>query len=123
LDVNAIHKPSNQRNKRFIDILISVLLFTVSPAVCWFYKHPRHFINNIVQVLGGAKTWVSYADVAGQSLPALRKGVLTPADASVSDITDNTTLQHLNMLYAKDYHPMLDVSIIIKNIKKLDRSE
>ena len=123
LDVNAIHKPSHQRNKRFIDILISVLLITVSPIICWFYKQPRHFINNIFSVLSGTKTWVSYADVEGQTLPFLRKGVLTPADVSKNDITDNTTLHHLNMLYAKDYHPMLDVSIIVKNFKKLDRNE
>lgn len=126
LDLNAIHKTANRRNKRLLDISISFLLILFSPIIMFCLKNPIIFLKNSFSVLIGKCSWVGYSDTYnGQTnmrLPKIRKGVLNPSDATNIPVHEAGTLVYLDMLYAKDYNPSIDLTIILKNISKLDRS-
>lgn len=122
LDINALNEPSKRRQKRFIDLLVGAILLFISPLLIWFFSNKAQFIKNIVLVLLGRKTLVSYSEhnaESGKSLPKLKSGVLSPTD-SLQDLEES--LQNkLNLLYARDYSILKDIQIIWKSWKNLDR--
>ncbi len=122
LNVNAISKISNKRSKRLLDIIVSVLFLLFYPVEAFFMKHPLGFLKNIFIVLAGIKSWVGFCksdDAEIHKLPAIRKGVLSPADAIKKQSITNEIAGSLNMLYAKDYRIMNDVNIIFKGFSDL----
>jgi GT2 family glycosyltransferase len=126
VDLNAINKPVNRRNKRLLDVLLSVAFLLLSPVLWIIQKQRAGFFKNIFDVLGGKKTWVSYAiptdGLKDNRLPKIKPGILHPADATGIRIEDEQTLRHLNMLYAKDYNLSIDLNIILRNLQNLGRS-
>lgn len=125
LDITLrINMPSNIRNKRFIDICTALLCILFSPLLILFLHGRKYFLNNCFAVLTGRKSFVGYAEHEGgrkQSLPPLRKGVLSPLDSVSLQRPDAATIDRLNMLYARDYSPAMDIAIILKNIRGLGR--
>lgn len=126
IDLNAINKPINRRNKRLLDIFLSLVFILVSPLLLIIQKKPTGFFKNILLVLTGKKTWVSYAvdsdKIPDNRLPKIKSGVLHPADATGINIQDEQTLRHLDMLYAKDYNTKIDLNIILRNLRNLGRN-
>ncbi|MCX7743950.1 MAG: glycosyltransferase family 2 protein [Flavobacteriales bacterium] len=126
VDLNAINKPVNRRNKRLLDILLSVIFLLLAPVLWIIQKQRVGFFKNVIEVLAGNKTWVSYAfpinTYNDNRLPKIKPGVLHPADARGIPIEDTKTLRHLDMLYAKDYNPSIDLNIIIRNLRNLGRN-
>lgn len=109
---------SNKRNKRLVDILLSVLFLFSFPVVCWSIKEKGHFLNNIFMVLLGKKTWVGYEKSFDQ-LPALKEAVVPPYI-----ILDNYHTQHaddyrLSEQYAQNYSVLDDIRLLWINIKYL----
>jgi hypothetical protein len=87
-------------------------------------KNPAGFFNNIVNVLLGKRSWVGYAEHhkgSIASLPKTRKGVLNPLDGLSQSTLNETTINRLNSLYAKDYHIYTDLSIVRKGLRLLGR--
>ena len=122
IDINAINKPNNQRNKRLLDIAFALFLLALSPILILFQKHPLGFIANIFSVMFAQKTWVGYfisepGDI--KNLPAIKKSVLTPCDVLPNKTLSKDTVEKLNLLYSRDYKTMNDVSIVLKNIRNL----
>jgi GT2 family glycosyltransferase len=117
LDVNAINRPANKRNKRTLDVFLSLVMLLFSPILVFFVKNPLSFIRNIFQVIIGKKTWVGYAsDPSGASqtyLPAIRKGVISPV-ISAQNTKDENYIRKMNVIYAKDYRLFTDVGLVIK---------
>ncbi|MBK5284501.1 MAG: glycosyltransferase, partial [Bacteroidia bacterium] len=128
VDVNAISRPVNRRNKRVFDLMISFSLLPFSPVLIFFQKHPDGFFSNVVNVIAGRRTWVGYSNASvvikemkplAATLPSIRKGIISPADAVESRIADVKNSEKLDLLYAKDYHVYRDFQIILKCWREL----
>ena len=52
-------------------------------------------------------------------LPKIKPGVLQPSD--ILGIQEESVIEKLNLLYARDYSMRKDFSIVLKAWKKLDR--
>jgi hypothetical protein len=112
----AIDQPANRRNKRLLDIGLCLSLCLFSP-VLWLFRprFVRSCLPHLWQILRGHQTWVSYALVAEETpLPRLKPGLFSPKDGLRAFPLTPQTIQRLNFLYAKDYHPGTDLEILWK---------
>jgi hypothetical protein len=123
LNINAISKSENKRIKRILDVILSFILLILSPILTWFYKNKLTFYQNILQVLVSKKTLIGYqyensSDTKNYLLPMIKKGVI-PIENWFSK---NTLIpsDNLNIMYARDYSPLIDLKLLIKNLSKLD---
>ncbi|HLG34618.1 MAG TPA: glycosyltransferase [Bacteroidia bacterium] len=128
VDVNAISRPVNRRNKRVLDLAASVFFFLASPLLLFFQKRPAGFYPNVFNVITGKKTWVGYSanheiqsgkSFSGNALPSIRSSVFSTSDIIASHVADIKNPEKLDQLYAKDYHVSNDVRIILKNWREL----
>ena len=109
VDVNSISLLKNRRWKRTFDVLSACLLLPFVPLFMWFTRSPWRLITNVLAVLFGKATWVGYAS-DGSGLPTIRKAIIHPQRAG--------ELAHRHdVLYAKDYHVVKDISLWISHIK------
>lgn len=111
-----ITTPIQKRNKRAFDLISAFLLIVFYPLLLFWVKHKTEFLSHCFQVLFSEKTWVSYKKGANQNLPNIKKGVLTPIDGLSVGNLQESTINHLNFLYAKNYLPILDVEILFKSL-------
>lgn len=123
LNLNSISKSENKRLKRIVDVVFSLSLIFISPLLIWFYNRKSKFLRNLFEVLLSKKSLVGYQlDQAEESaqfvLPNLKKGVLPVQNWSISLKTIPS--DKLNVLYARDYSPIIDLKIIFQNLFKLD---
>ena len=120
----SIDTKENKRQKRLFDLSISFILLTISPIILFTNKSFFDFIKNLLNVISGKKTWVGFArnniENNQLELPNLKQGVLPPAETTKLPDLDPNTIRRINLLYAKEYHLLMDLSIIWKNIKHLD---
>ncbi|MGZ5283029.1 MAG: glycosyltransferase [Bacteroidia bacterium] len=118
----AINSKENKFNKRFFDVVSSLILLITLPLNFWFVRKTAKYINNLIHVLSGKKTWVGYADTSqnnGEILPHLPHNVLSPVDELPVSGIDDTTKQRLNFIYARDYTIYSDIAIFFKGFNKL----
>ena len=54
-------------------------------------------------------------------LPILKSSILSPLDRFDEKNLEKETIERLNMQYVKDYHPLNDLAILIKGLKKIDQ--
>ncbi|MEA3443191.1 MAG: glycosyltransferase [Bacteroidota bacterium] len=124
LDNNSISKKLNIRKKRLLDILISLSILALSPALIWFQENRGRLFSNIFKVIFGISSWVGYYtgnDISSDNLPKLKPAVLSPADAHKKRKLQNRQIEKLNMIYCKDYTLLTDLSIIYYGWKQLGR--
>jgi len=120
IDVNNVGRPENKRNKRFLDILVSLFLLLFFWIFIWFQKNKTNFIANVFKVLFGLYSWVGYGKGIRKDLPSLRPSVLTPADNLKGKLTeDRINKAFLN--YSKDYKTENDLLILFQNVNDLGR--
>lgn len=120
----TIATPAGRRNKRLFDLGFCLFLLLTLPIQLLIIKHPLGLLANLWQVLGGRWSWVGYAPaVSGyQSLPALRRGVLSPLDGLYVQHLPPDAAQRLNFFYAKDYDQGRDLEICWKGYRRLGRT-
>lgn len=123
IDINSLNKPENRRNKRFFDIITSLVLLVTSPFLALLVKKPSKMIANIIQVFKGKSTWVGYSKTfsINTGLPKLKQGILSPLDRFTAQVIEAESEQKINIQYAKDYHLLTDLAILIKGLKKIDQ--
>jgi GT2 family glycosyltransferase len=123
VNLNAISKTGNKRKKRLFDIFTALLIFCLSPIIIWFTTNKGNFIKNSCRVIAGKKSWIGYIpEVTRENkLPAIKEGVLHPADRFPELKWDKEKLIQLNRSYAKDYNLLSDIEILLKGWKHLDR--
>ncbi len=121
VDINAIDRPVNKRNKRLIDVIVSMLLILLSPVFVFFQHKPFGFISNIFRVLFARKSWVGYYPLheSVEHLPKIKPGVLNPIDSMKLKYQDSETISNLNLLYARDYNVWKDLNIILFAFRNL----
>lgn len=118
----AIATPENRRNKRLIDLLANLLLTLLLPVLFWLQPKPGVFLKNWGAVLMGQKTWVGYTqpDARQNQLPQLKRGVLSPGHRLEANASlDAFTRHRLNAQYARDYRPLTDLGILLRNLGRL----
>jgi hypothetical protein len=119
---NSIGKAANLRSKRLFDLMASLLLILFFPCWALFVKYPLRAVSRLFSALVGKRTIVGYytgAMLDTQALPALRKGILHPAVMLKENDADRETLERLNVIYAKDYHPATDFQILVRGFRQL----
>jgi len=120
IDISAITKPANRRNKRIFDVAVALVFIIFSPFVALFVRRGGFIVGKAVEVLFGRLTWIGYDESANTSgMPPLRRGVFTPLPKSKRTEYDTATLERANIMYAKDYSIVKDLSILWNNIRNL----
>lgn len=118
IDINSISKSNNKRNKRVLDIGLSLLMIVFSPVLIFIQDYKANFLANCIKVLFGVYSWVGYGKHIDKSLPEIRPSVLSPAMLSNTAFDYNKT-KLVNLRYAKDYRIEKDLTIIWKCLSKL----
>ncbi|MDL2262212.1 glycosyltransferase family 2 protein [Bacteroidales bacterium OttesenSCG-928-I21] len=124
IDINSIAKPENSRKKRIIDIFAAFILIILSPILIFAIPHRWQFLKNIFSVFLGTKTFVSYTqsrDVDIELLPKLKRGILSPTSGLKKIEISPSLEKRLNIMYAKDYTILQDLTIIIRSWKELGK--
>jgi GT2 family glycosyltransferase len=124
VNFNTISRSLNRRKKRMLDICIALVLVACCPVALFFVKNPLRYFVNIFAVLPGIYSFVGYYETTGgihTNLPVLKKGILTPLDGLNREITNKKLIEKVNMLYAKDYKIINDLSIVFKGFPRLGR--
>jgi GT2 family glycosyltransferase len=121
VDLNAIQKPFNRRNKRTLDIALSLFGIVTMPIILLFFEQKKQLARNFGSVLFGKKSFVgySYREQKTFGLPPIKSGILTPEDLLPRG--DWKWMDKLNIIYARDYSVYRDLQIIIKGWHNLDR--
>ncbi len=113
----------NRRNKRMLDIFLSLFFILSFVVVFFFVKNKIGFIKNIFSVLFAKKSWVGYAThnntLTNENLPQIKASALSPLDALNVNQFNIPTIERLNFLYAKDYEVIKDLEIVWKGIRGL----
>ncbi|HNQ61534.1 MAG TPA: glycosyltransferase [Bacteroidia bacterium] len=120
IDINSIHRPVNKRNKRLLDILLSLGFIILLPLLLLIVRKPLGLIRNIVFVLIGRRSWVGYSGHSdiNINLPKIRAGIITPSQGLKQNL-NSETLSRLNSLYAKDYSVYKDLELVRKGWRNL----
>ncbi len=124
IDINAITKMSNRRNKRLLDIIVSLTLLVFYPIDLFFVRNPFRLLINLLSVLVSRKSLVGYSTHSDQDdhrLPEIRKGILTPIDAFEDKEISPEASVRLNIMYARDYKLRNDLKIIVKGFRELGK--
>ncbi len=124
ININSIDKIYNKRNKRFLDIISSLLFFVFFPIGIFIVKSPLGYFKNIFLVLFGKKSIVGYYhydDISIDKLPEIKKGILNPTDAFRTRKINKDTIEKLNLIYARDYKIYNDLNILFRGFKNLGR--
>ena len=123
VEINAVDRTSNRRNKRLLDLFLSLTFLVFSPVIIFTQKESIGFLKNIFKVMWGSNSWVGYYPLQNQlhQLPSIRKGVLNPVDSIKFKNHDNDTISHLNLLYARDYNLWKDLNIILFAFRELGK--
>ncbi len=123
IDINSVSKAVNRRNKRVIDVGVSLFLLPFFPLLMWTMKRPGGFVKNLFSVLLGMKSWVGYAPAANDNinLPKIRPGVLNPSDVLPESQRTLVICGRLNLLYAKDYKVGNDLNVIRKAFREMGK--
>ena len=127
LDINSVSLPINQRLKRALDVLLSLVMLPLLPVLIWFQHNPFGLISNIFEVFLGARSWVGLFYTRGSTefykLPRLKKGVLTPRDMYPDHEMSDENVQKMNIVYARDYRMLNDLYIVGRNLRNLGRRD
>ncbi|WP_073112388.1 glycosyltransferase [Hymenobacter daecheongensis] len=115
-----LFRPQQVRNKRVLDVLTSLGLLLGAPFFIWFQLHKAGFLRNCLRVLSGSRTWVGLRHMVGPK--SSRSAVLSPADAAQTGAPlTEATRRRLELLYAKDYEPGTDLSLLLRCFRQLGR--
>lgn len=121
IDINSVSKPVNRRNKRVIDVGLSLFFISLFPVLMWLMKKPFGFVRNCFTVLFGMKSWIGFAPASDKNihLPKIRPGVLNPSDVLPQEQRTPVICSRLNLLYAKDYQVANDLNVVRKAWREL----
>lgn len=113
-----IAQAEQRRNKRLLDILISLTLLILAPIFFWFVRSKSAYFSRIFAALFNQKSWVGYAETSdlNQNLPKLKTGIFSPVDGVLVKNLNQPTIKRLNFIYAKDYEVERDVEIVWKGL-------
>ena len=117
----SIASAFGKRNKMLLDYFFSSIFLCTIPFWFLFSSKRNKISRNIFSVFLRKKTWLGYENkiIKHQTthLPKILPPVFLIADAH-PEIIDSTTLEHLQLLYAKNYTVLEDLNLIWKCLWK-----
>ncbi len=114
-----LSKPVNKRNKKLVDVMISMLFILTFPVHFLTQKNSLFFFKNVFEVLLLKKTWVGYA-MHSTILPEIKNGILTTTGVPEwLNTLPVESLQSSDKWYAAHYEVWYDVKIILRSYKFL----
>lgn len=122
LNLNTLLSEENKRKKRTFDWSFSLFLLILLPFNIWSYSNKKGYLNNLISILIGRISFIGFTEntrMKDVRLPKIKPGVLQPSD--ILGIQEESVIEKLNLLYARDYSMRKDFSIVLKAWKKLDR--
>ncbi len=125
ININAINKPSNLREKRLFDLITSLILLILIPILIFFIKNRINALLNIFRVMFGSNTWIGYyyhQGIKTDELPKIKKGILSPVDGLEKKNVPEELKERLNFMYAKNYQFTNDLNIIFRGLTNIGRS-
>lgn len=117
MEINNINKANNKRNKRVVDLCVGILALVLSPILWLVQKHKGSFFKDVFLVIVGKNTLVGYDASTEQQLPKIKPSVLEITNESTEPNLE--TRKKLNVIYAKEYTPLTDLKIVLKNWRSL----
>ncbi|MFC2113713.1 glycosyltransferase [Bacteroidota bacterium] len=121
LDIRLeISRSKNKINKRILDISASIVLILTGIIFIWIQKSKAAYFTNLFHILTGRKSIVGYNETVDTSnLPAIKTGILYSSELIQVNTDDTDLISEYNLIYARDYSPVKDLTILKKGIKKL----
>ncbi len=120
VEINSISKPINKRLKRTFDVVVAGGIVLFFPFIFWTINNSLRAVKNSVQILLGKKSWIGYHQSESATLPKIKPGVLSPVPLGRVQI-NQSTIDKINFLYAKDYKVINDLAILLRNWKHLGK--
>lgn len=122
--IQGIDTVGNRRNKRFFDLLSSIVICIFFPFIL-LLPGGGNILLKAFKVFTGKLSWVGYCQPLSRQmrLPSIKNGVLCPGDVFDKTITDSELLNRINLLYARDYTVFKDLNIFFRAIKKAGRKD
>ena len=117
LEVNLLN-PYHRRNKFLLNSFVSFCLLLLSPVLVWQMKSKKQFLKNCLANLVGLYQWVGLKATATSDG---KLAVLSPVDKINSGQITLNAARQIEVVYAKEYTPYADLSIIFKNFRSLGR--
>ena len=119
INLNIIEE-KNIQNKRILDVCVSLIFIFTYPVILWLIEKPRQFFLNSIQVLTGKKSWVGFTNTEQINLPQIKRGIINPTYyLEKSNRIPTYNIQEINLSYARDYNPYMDLVLIAKSFKYL----
>ena len=116
-----IADPALAANKRVFDSIAALILIALFPLLGWFIKKPARAFVGLLNVIVGKLSLVGYAPAENiNSLPAIKKGLLSPLNALHGSNPNFITPEKMNFFYAKDYTVGHDLNIVVKGWRNLN---
>ena len=115
-----LSQPNYRRIKRLVDFSMACILFISLPIYLLVAKQPGRFLHNCLLVIVGKKTWIGYIN-KNEVLPLLRCSVLSP-NGTIKTLAQSLPADSKTLIdhwYAKNYEPLQDIFLILKNYSKL----
>ena len=112
-------QPANGRLKRLIDVCAAIAILITFPVQIFIFSKPAQLFKNCFAVLAGKKTWIGYS-LPHHHLPHLRKAIVKVNSGRLSKSKIKKTAQWIDYWYARNYEPLLDIKLILKNYAQLD---
>lgn len=112
-------KNTSKRNKRFLDMCVSIFFVFTLPIMLILVKNRLGFLVNLTKVLIGKKSWVGLKYYDKTLSKNIKNGVLNPSSHLASSMLDDASAKRLDLIYAKEYETNIDINIISRSISLL----
>jgi len=114
LHFDALEQATNKRIKRLFDLMMCLVILTISPFVFYIFKTPSQFFKNIFGIMSSNYTFV------GLQMDQLnrryqKKSIIRPYYWNIENQAET------NLRYTKNYDALTDFKSILKNYRLLDQ--
>jgi GT2 family glycosyltransferase len=120
-DILEISKASAKRDKRLLDVFVSLSILVFSPLLILGKGNNLKLYKNSFQVLVGSLSWVGVQRGLHKEADKLRPGILKAHNLVDQGKLSLETKRRLHYLYVRDYEVLGDLKIILKNLGRLSR--
>ncbi len=124
IELSSISNSKNKRIKRIFDILSSSIIILFFPILLLFYKNSLNIFKNSISVFFGKKTWIGYCHTSkskSYNLPKIKNSIFMINNYKLKETIPDSTIEKLNILYAKNYKLTTDIIELFKNLKHLNK--
>jgi len=117
--IYALSDPDQLRNKRMIDLLISIGVLMSLPILAILKFSLDKKAQASLSVLKGKATWVGYcaAIKPDPQLPKLVPGIVAAYHYQIDFVPNEALAQQLNKDYALHYHAWTDIKLVLHNLR------